>query len=89
MYVGANGLIGATSTPLGDFSLGDILGIFSKKSLKLFKNLFALFVKLCVENLPKNVIFKVFQVHLQLLLLLKVMVTSFFTLLLKVQMLMK
>jgi hypothetical protein len=31
---GANGLIGATNTPLGDYLLGNILGILSKKVLK-------------------------------------------------------
>jgi hypothetical protein len=36
MYVGANGIIKATSTPLGDFFLGKILGIFSKKIFKKF-----------------------------------------------------
>jgi len=70
--VAANGLIRTTSAPLGDYFLGNILEIFSKKK---FKKIFFLkwyyFVNVCVKILAKNAIFKVFQVHLQVLLLLK------------------
>jgi len=70
--MGANGLIGTTCTPLGDYFWGNVLKIFSKKNLlKAFKNSMYYFVNVCVKNLPKNVIFKVFQVHLKVLLLLK------------------
>jgi len=59
-YMGANGLIGATYTLLSDY----FWGMFLKKSLHYF-------VKVCVKNLSKNVIFKVFQVYLKIILLLK------------------
>jgi hypothetical protein len=66
---GANRLIGATGAPFR-WLLGNIFGIFSNKSFKKFLKFFLkknYFVKVFVKILPKNVIFKVFQVHLQVL----------------------
>jgi hypothetical protein len=67
--VAANGLIGTTSAPLGDYFWGNILEIFSKK---VFKKIFFFkwyyFVNVYVKILAKNVIFKVFEVHLQVFL---------------------
>jgi hypothetical protein len=52
--VGANGLIGATSTPLGDCFLGNILGKSLEKSLKfIFKNSLYHFIKFFVNFFPK------------------------------------
>jgi hypothetical protein len=84
--VGANGLIGAIGTPLGDCFLGNILGKSFQKSLKfILKISLYYFIKFCVKKLPKVCHFQSFPSPL----LLKTMVTSFFTLLLRVQMLMK
>jgi hypothetical protein len=74
--MGANKLIGATDTFLSDCFLWIILGIFSRKVFKkffkiLFKKKLYYFVKVCFKNLPKNVTFKVFQIHLQVFFLFK------------------
>jgi hypothetical protein len=72
LVLGANGLIRTTGGPLNDCFLKNILGIscnvFSKKSFKIY---LYYFVKVCVKKFQKNVIFKVFQIHLQILLLFK------------------
>jgi hypothetical protein len=39
--------------PLGGYFLGNILEIFSKKSLKIFLFFLYYFVKVCVKTLPK------------------------------------
>jgi hypothetical protein len=72
----ANGLIRATDDPLGDYFSKNILGIFSKKVFKkIFKNLkkilCTILVRFVLKICQKYVIFKVFQVHLQVLLLFK------------------
>jgi hypothetical protein len=71
-HVGANGLIGTIGALLDDCLLGNIVGIFSKKIFKkIFLNMYYL-VKVCVLIFSqKYVIFKDFQLHLQVLLLLK------------------
>jgi hypothetical protein len=69
---GANKLIETIGAPLGDFLLGNILEIFSKKTLKnLLKSFCAILLRFLLKICQKYVIFKVFQVHLQVLLLLK------------------
>jgi len=57
--------------------------------LNIYISNFYYFVKVCVKILPKNIIFKVFQVHLQVFLLLKNSGYKSFDIILKVQMLMK
>jgi hypothetical protein len=72
--VGANKLIEAIGAPLGDCLMGNIFKIFlkisSRKYFKIFLKLYY-FVKVYAKKFPKNVIFKVFQVHLRVLLLFK------------------
>jgi hypothetical protein len=68
--MGTNGLIRAIVAPLGDCLLGNSFGILSKKGFKKILDLknkyLYYFVKVCVKKLSKIVIFKVFEVHLQL-----------------------
>jgi hypothetical protein len=52
--------------------LENVLGIFSKKDFKkVFKNFFVLLLRFVLKICQKYVIFKVFQVHLQVYLLFK------------------
>jgi hypothetical protein len=67
--LGANELIGAIGAPLGDYFLGNIHGIFSKKfSKKKIKNLLKTFciilLRIMLKICHKYVIFKVLQVLL-------------------------
>jgi hypothetical protein len=88
--MGTNGLIGAIVAPLGDCFLGNSFEILLKKVFNFFLNikkinLYRILLRFVLKNCQEYVIFKVFQVHLQL----KKMVAGPFTLFLKVQMLMK
>jgi hypothetical protein len=63
---GVNGLIGTIGAPLGDY----FFGIFLKKVFKFFFNLFlkiqnVIFLRFVLKICQKYIIFKVFQVHLQ------------------------
>jgi hypothetical protein len=74
--MGTNGLIGAIVAPLGDCFLGNKLGIVSKKIFKkIFKlkkiNLCIILLRFVLIFFQEYVIFKVFQIHLQVFLLLK------------------
>jgi hypothetical protein len=82
-------LIGATATHLNDYFLGNIFK---------FQNLFKSILKTCTILLsfvlkiyPKYVIFQIFQIHLQIFLLLKSRSSGYMNiaLLLKVQMVIK
>jgi hypothetical protein len=87
--MGTNGLIGVIVAPLGDCFLGNSFGILFKKVFKTILNIKKIICRILLRFVLKNcqeyVIFKVFQVHLQL----KKMVAGLFTLFLKVQILMK
>jgi hypothetical protein len=77
-------LIGAIVAHLGDF----IWGIYSQKNILIKKKVYY-FVKFMLKTFHKYVIFKFFQIHLQVLLLVQNNGYMDITLLLKVQMLMK
>jgi len=54
-------LIEATSAPLGDCFMENILEIFLEKTFKFFyKNLCTILLRFLLEIFKKNVIFKVF-----------------------------
>jgi len=68
--LGANGLIGAIGTPLGDCFLKIFLEYFSKlKKLFIEKN--TILLRFVLKICHKYIIFKVFKVHFQVLFLLK------------------
>jgi len=74
--MGTNGLIGAIVAPLGDCLLGNKLGIVSKQIFKqifnfLKKNLCIILLRFVLKICEEYVIFKVFQIHLQVFLLLE------------------
>jgi len=69
--MGTNGLIRAIVAPLGDCFLGNSFGILSKKVFKKIfkfslKNLCIILLRFVLKICQEYVIFKVFQVHLQL-----------------------
>jgi hypothetical protein len=71
---GTNGLIGTTSAPLSDCFLGEYSWIILQKksskkyfSIYIFLN-YTILLRFMLKFCQKYVIFKVFQVHLQVLL---------------------
>jgi hypothetical protein len=83
-------LIGVIVAHLGDYFKEYFENIFEKVffNLIIFKNC-TILLRFVLKNCQKYVIFKVFQVHLQVLLLFKKSSYMDITLLLKVQMSMK
>jgi hypothetical protein len=77
--MGANMLIGAIGAPLDDYFLSNILGIFSEKIFKtIVKNITffgTIWLRFVLIFFQKFVIFKVFQVHLQVLLTINIQYT--------------